>query len=88
MKAGNMDAALHVHAAGHVHGHAHGHDHSHDDGHDHAAHAAGSSLLIPKPAPAPVSSLLMASALLRFAGAIGLIALLWMAVVWAMSGTA
>lgn len=92
MKAGVVvEAPAHGPAGGHAHVHAHdhaaGHDHHHGHGHDAAAHAHAPSLLLPTPAPAPVASLLMSSALLRLAGAVGLSALLWATVAWALSGT-
>jgi hypothetical protein len=61
---------------GHGHAHVHGHDHAH--GHDHphgTAHEAPTAL------PA---SLLMAGAGSRLLGALGLLALLWLAVAWAL----
>jgi hypothetical protein len=65
----------HGHTHGHTHGHAHG-DHAgphHTAGHGHA-HAP----------PVSTRSLLMASSAQRVLGALGLIALLWMAVAWAV----
>lgn len=89
MKAGVVEAPARGPASGHSHVHAHdhaaGHDHHH--GHDAAAHARAPSLLLPTSARAPVASLLMSSALLRLAGAVGLSALLWATVAWALSGT-
>lgn len=91
MKAGVVEAPARGPASGHSHVHAHdhaaGHDHHHEHGHDDAAHARAPSLLLPTPAPAPVASLLMSSALLRLAGAVGVSGLLWAAVAWALSGT-
>lgn len=87
MTAGLIETTGPGQASGHAHGHGHGPAHHHGPGHDHAAHAPGPSLRLPTPAPAPVASLLMSSALLRLAGAIGIGALLWTAVVWALSGT-
>jgi ABC-type Zn2+ transport system substrate-binding protein/surface adhesin len=95
-RAMNADAALdgaghapvHDHAHHHEHDHAAGHAHPHTAGHVHAAHAHAPSLLLRTHAPARVTSLLMSSALLRLAGAVGLSALLWTAVVWALAGVA
>lgn len=68
------------HAAGHGHdeGHGDGHAHAHADAHPHAHPTP------PASAPAAGRSLLMASSLQRVLGALGLIALLWMAVAWAV----
>ena len=76
-----------AHKPAHGHAHAHGHEHHHSTDHDHSTHAYGPAPLLPKPVSAPGASLLMTSALLRFAGAIGLNAMLWAAVAWALSGT-
>lgn len=84
------DGQAHAHAPGHAHAHSHvhasGHAHAHPAGHD-ADPAQGSALLLPPKASAPVASLLMSSALRRLAGALGLTALLWAAVAWALAGT-
>jgi ABC-type Zn2+ transport system substrate-binding protein/surface adhesin len=94
---GQAPATGHVHTGAPGHAHGHGHDHSHDHahaaphrhapGHDHGAHARDVSLSLATAARPPVASLLMSSALRRLVGAIGLIALLWAAVAWALSGT-
>jgi ABC-type Zn2+ transport system substrate-binding protein/surface adhesin len=65
--------------------HGHGHDHAHTHDHGSAPHHH------PRPAPKPattVASLLMSSAWLRLIGAAALTACLWLAVAWALAGTA
>lgn len=96
MKADPTPSHAHAHAQGsraqepHAHaphGHApHGHGthaHTHEPGHH------GNHTHAPPPAQAdePRSSLLMRSAPWRLAGAVALIAVLWAAVAWALSGT-
>lgn len=71
-----------THGHGHLHAHAHTHAHAHAHTHDHGTRAT-----VPSPANEPRSSLLMRSAPWRLAGALGLIAVLWTAVAWALSGT-
>jgi hypothetical protein len=69
----------------HDHGpadHEHGHGHAHGAAHPHHHPAAA-----PAQPPAATTSLLMRSALARLAGAAALIALLWTAVAWSLSGT-
>ena len=69
---------------GHGHAHSHGHSHSHDHGHDHAHghdHHHGAAHEAPTALP---PSLLMAGAGSRLLGALGLLALLWLAVAWAL----
>ena len=92
MKAGQEEPQLHRGGAVQLPGlqpdrdphHVHAHHHEHDHGHAHAHPTAHS----PAHESAPSSaSLLMSSATLRLAGAIGLSALLWAAVAWALSGT-
>ena len=70
-----------------AHDHAHGHSHTHE--HDHGTHTQTHAAQPPAGIPAsdPRSSLLMSSAPLRLVGAVMLIALLWAAVAWALSGT-
>lgn len=69
-------------AAGQVHDEGNGHGHAHSD--LHGAHSHGHAHPTP-PAVPPANgrSLLMASGLQRVLGALGLIALLWLAVAWA-----
>lgn len=75
-----LAVAVPVHGDGHGHGHPH--DHGHDDGHDHGHahhdHAAGA------PQDALPASLLMAGAGSRLLGTLGVLALLWLAVAWAL----
>lgn len=85
-------AGAHAHPGAHAHGHAHGHLHAHSHTHAHAhgpthAHDHGAHPVAPSPVGEPRSSLLMSSAPGRLAGAVGLIAVLWAAVAWALSGT-
>ncbi len=69
----------HDHAQGHVHGHAAAQAHDHGQAqHDHA-HGAPQD-----PPPALPASLLMAGAGSRLLGTLGLRALLWLAVAWAL----
>ncbi len=78
----NREPHTHDHGpADHGHGHAHG-GHSHAHGATRHHHAAA-----PAQPPAATTSLLMHSALARLAGAVALIALLWAAVAWSLSGT-
>ncbi len=84
-------ASTHAHTADLPHEHAHGHSQPHEHAHPHA-HGHGAHGHAPKPPSAtatsePRSSLLMSSAPWRLAGAVTLIALLWAAVAWALSGT-
>lgn len=88
-------ASHHAHAADHPHEHAQGNVQGHPQSPEHShrhAHGHGSHAHAPKAPPAtaviePRPSLLMSSASWRLAGAVGLIALLWVAVAWALSGT-
>lgn len=72
--------------------HSHDHHHGHgDDAHTHGPHGGAAhhdhahAPAAPGDAPqAPTRSLLMASSTQRVLGALGLIALLWMAVGWAV----
>ena len=73
-------------AAPHAHDHAHDHAHHHAHAHDHA-HAAAAPR---QPAQARAGhavglSLLRLSALERSAGALALVALLWLGVWWALT---
>ncbi|MBM3596348.1 MAG: hypothetical protein FJX31_11460 [Alphaproteobacteria bacterium] len=70
---------IHVHHHGPGHTHDHGHDHSHDHNHG-APHALPAAR-----AAEPGFSLLRLSALQRLAGVAALLALLWIAVAWALS---
>lgn len=60
-----------------------GHSHAHGSTHHHHHHTPAP---VARP-PAATTSLLMRSALARLAGAATLIALLWAAVAWSLSGT-
>jgi hypothetical protein len=88
MKAGPTQpgaSGSHAHSS-----HAHGpqahtpHAHSHEPGHHHGTHTHAAA---PAQAGEPRPSLLMSSAPWRLAGAVALIAVLWAAVAWALSGT-
>jgi ABC-type Zn2+ transport system substrate-binding protein/surface adhesin len=77
------DHAHHPHEPHKSHGNGHDHAHTHDHGSAPHHH--------PRPAPKPattVASLLMSSAWLRLIGAAALTACLWLAVAWALAGTA
>ena len=71
------------HSHQHDHGPA-GHSHSHGEAHHHHHHTPAP---VARPPAATTTSLLMHSALARLAGASALIALLWAAVAWSLSGT-
>ena len=72
-----MNSAAEAHLEAHAHAHVHAHEHDgHDHGDRHQDHSAA--------APAPVS-LLRLSALERLVGALGLSALIWGAVWWALA---
>lgn len=71
------------HSQQHDHGPA-GHSHSHGEAHHHHHHTPAPAA---RPPAATTTSLLMHSALARLAGAAALIALLWAAVAWSLSGT-
>lgn len=74
-------------AQGHAHGHGQADGHGHDDhGHHHAPGPAEDQAPVP-PATLP-ASLLMAGAGSRLLATLGLLALLWAAVAWALGDTA
>ena len=74
-----LAAAVPSHGNGDAHGHGHLHEPAHDHGHHDHAHGAAQDT-----APALPASLLMAGAGSRLLGTLGLLALLWLAVVWAL----
>jgi hypothetical protein len=77
--------------AGHDHGPAHGHTHQHDHTHGHHhghghgdPHDQARGTTAAEPAATLPFSLLMAGAGHRLLGVAGLLALLWLAVAWAL----
>lgn len=74
---GHGDAHGHGHAHGHPHGHTHGQ--AHGDGGDHGHQPTGAA-----PQPGGLPSLLMAGVGARLLGVAGLLAVLWLAVAWAL----
>ena len=74
-----LTAAVHLHGDGHGHSHVHTHGDPHDHAHHDHPHAA------PHEAPPALpASLLMAGAGSRLLGTLGVLALLWLAVAWAL----
>ena len=71
------------HAAAHAHAHAHAHDHGDDPAHGHTHHHGHGADGGADRAALPFS-LLMAGVWQRLAGVAGLLALLWLAVAWAL----
>jgi ABC-type Zn2+ transport system substrate-binding protein/surface adhesin len=79
-----MASAPHDHHHDH-HDHDHGHGHGHGHGHNHAHGPVGALELAPRAAAAMAGpSLLRLSAALRLALAGGLVALIWLGVLWAV----
>lgn len=82
-----MSAAPAIRPAATVHraGHDHVHDHGPHEAHNHSDHDHHPQALEPARAAQPGFSLLRLSALERLAGAAVALALLWIAVIWALT---